>query len=106
MKRFHGWEPKTEYHHNEIGVVVSSSPEPEWDEGEQTIMLGYLLYRNGLCPKCGGPISICTDPANEMRYDGGLPIRCHATTARGRAAEAYRDLPGSEALMFVPRLRD
>jgi len=105
LKRFHGWEPKTEYEYR-AGRLVASRPEPEWDEGEQTIMLALQLYRNGLCPKCGGPLSVCTDAANEMRFDAGLPIRCHATTARGRAAEAYRDLPGSEALMFVPRLRD
>lgn len=89
----------------QAGKLVSSRPEPEWDESEQTVMLGLQMYRNGLCPKCGGPISVCTDPANEMRYDGGLAIRCHATTARSRAAEPYRDQVGSEALMFAPTLR-
>ena len=90
----------------QAGRLISSRAETEWDDAEQTVMLGYRMYLNGLCPKCGGPLSICTDPANEMRYEGGLPVRCHATTARGRAAEAYRDQPGSEALMFVPKLRD
>lgn len=105
MKRFHGWEPLTTYEYDSLGRVVSSRAEPEWDEDQQTAVLALMFYRDGLCPKCGGPLSLCTDPANEMRYDAGLPVRCHATTARGRAAEAYRDLPGSEALMFVPRLR-
>jgi len=93
-------------HEYRAGVLVSSRPEVEWDDAEQTVMLALQYYQNGLCPKCGGPLSVCTDAANEMRFDAGLPIRCHATTARGRAAEKYRDQPGSEALMFVPRLRD
>lgn len=92
--------------YDDLGRLVSSVPEVEWDESEQTVMLALKHYRDGLCPKCGGPLALCTDPANEMRYDAGLPFRCHATTARARAAEAYRDQPGSEALMFVPRLRE
>lgn len=91
---------------DDAGRLVSSVAEVEWDEAQQTAVLGLLHYRAGLCPKCGGPLALCTDPANEMKYDAGLPVRCHATTARGRAAEPYRDQPGSEALMFIPLLRE
>jgi hypothetical protein len=106
LKRFHGWEPATAYEFDAGGVLVVSRPEVEWDESEQTVMLALHQYRNSLCPKCGGPLDKCTDPANEMKYTAGLPIRCHATTARGKAAEPYRDQPGFDALMFVPTLRD
>jgi hypothetical protein len=106
LKRFHGWEPSTVLEYNTEGLLVSSRPEVEWDESEQTVMLALHLFRNSLCPKCGGPLAICTDATNEMKYTAGLPIRCHATTARGKAAEAYRDQPGFDALMFIPTLRD
>jgi len=105
LKRFHGWEPSTKYEYH-AGVLVSSAPEPEWDDAEQTVMLALQQYRATLCPLCGGPLAICTAPENEMKYDTGLPVRCHATTSRGRAAEPYRDQAGSQALMFIPKLRD
>jgi len=105
LKRFHGWEPSTKYEYDGERLV-SSVPDVEWDEGEQTVMLGLQRYRATLCPLCGGPLDICTAPENEMKYTTGLPVRCHATTSRGRAAEPYKDQPGSQALMFVPKLRD
>ena len=106
LKRFHGWEPATAYEYDGAGRLLLSRPEVEWDEGEQTVMLALQAYRGALCPLCGGPLSICTAAENEMKYDAGLPVRCHATTARGRAAEPYKDQPGAQALMFIPQLRD
>jgi hypothetical protein len=86
--------------------LVKSRPEVEWDEAEQTIMLALQAYRSALCPLCGGPLSVCTSPDNELKFKGGLPIRCHATTARAIAMEPYRDQPHSEALMVAPLLDD
>ena len=85
---------------------MSSRPESEWDEGEQTVMLALQAYRNALCPLCGGPLSVCTAPENELKFKGGLPIRCHATTARMIAIEPYKGQPNHEALMIAPELSD
>lgn len=106
MKRFHGWEPRTLFEYDDDGRLLASTVEPEWDEAEQTAMLGLLAYRAGLCPLCGGPQGKCTDPANERKYQGGLPIRCHATTARMVAMEPYLKTPNSQALMVAPILAD
>ena len=105
MKRFHGWEPATTYEY-EAGRLVSSRPEPEWDETEQTVMLALQAYHGSLCPLCGGPLSVCTNPENELKFKGGLPIRCHATTARAIAMEPYKDQPNNSALMIAPVLAD
>lgn len=83
-----------------------SRPEPEWDDAEQTAILALQAYRATLCPLCGGPIAVCTNPENERRFKGGLPIRCHATTARVVAMEPYKDRPYNEALMIAPQLMD
>lgn len=86
--------------------MVSSTPEAEWDDGEQTVMLALQAYRNALCPLCGGPLSVCTSAENELKFKGGLPIRCHATTARAIAMEPYKDQPHNSALMIAPVLTD
>ena len=106
MKRFHGWEPSTIYEYDDGGRLVASRPEQEWDDGEQTVMLALQAYRATLCPLCGGHISVCTAPENETKFKGGLPIRCHATTARSIAMEPYRDQPNNQALMIAPVLQD
>ena len=92
------------HEYDDAGRLVRSKAESEWDEGEQTVMLALQAYRSALCPLCGGPISVCTAPENELKYKGGLPIRCHATTARDIAMEPYRDQPHSSALMIAPVL--
>ncbi|TDE02831.1 hypothetical protein [Jiangella asiatica] len=61
--------------------------EVEWDDAEQDWMRALSQYRATLCPLCGRPIEVCTDPANEMRWRSGLPTRCHATTAVLQAQE-------------------
>lgn len=96
----------TTYEFDGTGRLVSSRPEPEWDEGEQTAILALHAYRAALCPLCGGPLSVCTAPENELKFKGGLPIRCHATTARAVAMEPYKDQPHNSALMIAPTLGD
>lgn len=85
---------------------MKSRPEVEWDDGEQTVMLALQAYRAALCPLCGGPLSVCTSPENELKFKGGLPIRCHATTARSIAMEPYKDQPHNSALMIAPVLTE
>lgn len=77
-----------------------------WDEGEQDKMLALKVYEDTmLCPMCGGPISECTDPDNEMAYKVDPPTRCHKTTALMRAqGDDWTSRPYYRALMLVARL--
>lgn len=78
-----------------------------WDEREQDKMLALKLYEDTrLCPLCGGPLSECTDPANEMAYKVDPPTRCHKQTAIMRYQEndgQWDKRPYNRALMIVAR---
>jgi hypothetical protein len=74
--------------------------EPEWDDAERDWMLALAQYEASLCPNCGRPISVCTDPANEMRWQAPMPTRCHATTAVLRQQENYAKAPHARGLLF------
>ena len=51
-------------------------------------MLALKLYEDTMiCPLCGGLISECTSPENEMAYKVDPPTRCHKTTALMRYME-------------------
>lgn len=91
LKRFSGWEPITTYTYDDDGRLLSSQPEPEWDEDEQIWMLALNFYRKMLCKLCGGPLWECTDPKNESTYVSGPPTRCHKTTATARQMEQDRE---------------
>lgn len=69
-------------------------------------MLGLKLYEDTMvCPMCGGPLSECTDPANEMAYKVDPPTRCHKTTAILRyQQDGWEDRPYNRALMLITRL--
>ena len=67
-------------------------------------MLALAHYEASLCPLCGRPLSVCTDPANEGKFEVGLPTRCHAKTADVKNADALRKYPHHEALLTGVRL--
>jgi len=69
-------------------------------------MLALAEYEAGLCPKCGRPLAICTDPGNEFKFRTGAPVRCHAMTSQAIAAGNAKDARMPEALMFHTELRD
>jgi hypothetical protein len=99
LKRFHGWEPETVYMYDG-DRLVSSRPEPEWDDREQTVMLALAAYRASLCV-CGEPSEVCSAPENEGRYQVEGPIRCHKETAlRSAGKKLDEKIHYPEALMF------
>lgn len=104
MKRFLGWEPSTSYTYDDGGRLLSSRPEQEWDDVEQSWMLALQFYRDAMvCPKCGGPVSECQDPANEGRFKMDPPVRCHRTTALDAGSEPYRkdtNVKAADALLY------
>lgn len=71
-------------------------------------MLALKLYEDTmLCPMCGGPISECTDPDNEMAYKVDPPTRCHKTTAKLRYMEnegQWAKRKYNRALMLIVKL--
>jgi hypothetical protein len=79
---------------------VSSTPEPEWSEQDQAWILALAEYRAGLCPNCGRPLRVCTDPAGDGKWTVDPPTRCHATSALVIAQKAYMDAPQPEALLW------
>jgi hypothetical protein len=89
---------------------VSSRPEVEWDEVEQTWMLALQYYRDGLCPACGRPVDVCQNPDNEMKWTSPPPVRCHATTAvreRQDAQTSGKVKPRhADALLYRAELKD
>lgn len=95
-KRFLGWEPVTHYVY-EDGRLVSSQPEPEWDETERAWMIALETYRRDeLCPLCGRPKQICQDPEAEFAFSVPPPTRCHVTTTLRRAQKTYMDGPHAD----------
>lgn len=104
-RRFSGWEPaeSTEYEYDEAGRLIRSvtTREPEWDEQERAWMLALAEHESRLCPLCGRPLSVCTDPATEGRWKTAPPTRCYATTSVIQARKPYDEKSAEpRALMF------
>lgn len=100
MKRFDGWEPRTTYEHDESGRPVSSVPEVEWDEEQQTIMLALTQYRELCCPGCSGWLPETTDIEADGAYEVKRPIRCHRCAAVSIATARARDMDKPESLLL------
>ena len=81
--------------------------EPEWDDEQRAVMVALAIYQANVCTGCGGWLPETTDPGNEDRYRGDLPIRCHKCTAINRMQKVYveqSEHPG--ALRFGAHLHD
>ena len=86
--------------------MVSSRPEPEWDETEREWMLALDDYRrNVLCPcGCGYPRELSQSPDVEFKLEVPAPTRCHVRTALARAQrDSERKFP--EALLWKVNYR-
>lgn len=57
--------------------------EPRWTAQDVAELEALQLYRDGLCPKCGRPLSVCTsDEADPTSVDFDVDWRvCRATRA-------------------------
>jgi hypothetical protein len=100
LKRFDGWEPTTSYTHDEQGRLVSSTPEVEWDEEQQAIMLALGRYRDLLCKGCGGWLPETTEIEADGAYRVEPPIRCHRCAAFSIATTKARDMDKPESLLL------
>jgi hypothetical protein len=84
--------------------VVSSQPEPEWDEQSQAEMLALAVYRKRRCPGCGGDLEETTAAENEDHYRPELPLQCHRCVGLARAAEPYADQRNPHTFLHMVKL--
>lgn len=86
--------------------MVSSIPEPEWDDVEVGWMVELERWRReNLCHLCGFPKEICQAPEGTYVYGSEPPVRCRVTTAMREAQKAARELPHSDALIHRPTIK-
>lgn len=83
---------------DDAGHLVSSTPESEWDEVEQGLMLGLAEYEAGLCGRCGSPVTETTDPARDGDNPDALvvyhvpdPVVCFLCEAMSRKQKSIED---------------
>lgn len=84
--------------------MPSDPAESEWSDLEQDKMLALAHYEALLCPLCGGPMSVCTDPANEGKFKTDPPTRCHKTTSAAAARDDFDQRKHSQALLLSTHL--
>jgi hypothetical protein len=100
LRRFDGWEPTTFYEHDEQGRLVSSTPEVEWDEEQQALMLALSRHRALSCKGCGGWLPETTDIEADGAYQVERPIRCHRCAAFSIATAKAKDMDKPESLLL------
>jgi hypothetical protein len=103
-KRLEGWEPVTCHEYDEAGRLVSSRPEPEWDELQRSWMLALGEYRAGLCPcGCGHPMrDTISSEATGPAFHVPPPARCRARDALVQAQAVFKN-PRPEAVLWHVR---
>lgn len=78
--------------YDDAGRLVSSRPEPEWDDTEREWMHALDEWkRENICSKCGLPKAVCRNAKNERAFDPYFE-KCFVTAAIvGRQRDVYRD---------------
>lgn len=96
-----GWEPSTHYEHDSDGVLIASTPEPEFDQSQYEWLAALADYEADLGPHgqlLSEAVSPDADPGNQNRKyrfiagpasAPGLPLIDFAAQARDQASEAY-----------------
>ncbi|HCF99470.1 MAG TPA: hypothetical protein DEV93_02890, partial [Chloroflexi bacterium] len=99
-RRLWGWEPTTR-HEYEDGVLVASTPDPEFDASQYELLAALMDYEADLGPHgqlISEAMSTDADPGNQKRKyrfvagpesAPGLPLIDFAAQARDKASEAY-----------------
>jgi hypothetical protein len=73
----------TVYEHDAEGRVVRSvtTCEPRWTEQDRAEMLALDLFRDGLCPLCQRPLSVCTSHEESGPQFDATFTACRSTLA-------------------------
>lgn len=81
-RRYGGWEPHTLYHYDSDGRLVSTRPEPEWDEWDEAILDAWSDWQSGYYG-CGHHV---TESAPDMEHEAGFAV-CRACQTLQAAQE-------------------
>jgi len=73
---------------------------------DRLLALGLQAYEDNRCPDCGQRLDLATDPDLADEWTTMAPIRDHACTALGVAAEANKTASHSGALRFPVGLKE
>jgi hypothetical protein len=96
-----GWEPTTHHEYNSDGVLVGSTPDPEFDRSQYELLAALMDYEADLGPHgqlISESVSPDADPGNPERkfrfvsgIEGkpGLPLVDYAAQARDQAMNKY-----------------
>lgn len=85
--------------------------EPLYTEQDRAELIAYELYAEGLCPRCGRPLEVCTsDEATGVQFEVQQST-CRATRAIAEVKNALTDdgkkqIPYAEARMFGTTIRE
>jgi hypothetical protein len=63
-------------------------------------MVALGVHRVGMCPNCGRPLEVCTDPTSEDAWAVPPPTRCFPSTALAIAQKPYQEQPHASALLW------
>lgn len=84
--------------------------EPLYTEQDRAELIAYELYLEGLCPRCGRPLEVCTsDEATGVQFEVQQST-CRATRAIAEVKNALTDdgkkqIPYAEARLFGTTIR-
>lgn len=77
----------------EDGQLVKSitTPEHEWDEDQQALMIALYMLEKQTCPGCGGDLNETMKVENEFEYMVTGPYLCWGCQAMGRARDRFTE---------------
>jgi hypothetical protein len=86
--------------------------EPLWTEQDRAELIALAIYREGLCPKCGRPLDVCTSdeaapgsPDFEVNQSTCRATRAIAETVNGLTDDGKKPLRYAEARLFGTTIR-
>jgi hypothetical protein len=77
--------------HDDAGRLVSSRPEPEWDEEQQGWMLALAQCERLTCEGCGGWLPDTTEHMASHYNPDPAPYACGSCLALGAVQRAYAE---------------
>jgi hypothetical protein len=86
--------------------------EPLWTEQDRAELIALAIYREGLCPKCGRPLDVCTSdegapgaPEFDVNQSTCRATRAIAETVNGLTDGGKKPLRYAEARLFGTTIR-
>jgi hypothetical protein len=110
-----GREPveTTRHTYDHRGRLIKSvtTREPRFTEQDRAELLALALYRDGLCPLCGGPVAVCTsdEESTGIEFEASY-VPCRATLERlikirGMTDGGKKNLPNAGSYLWSTKVR-